>query len=143
MLRLPQPGRDSVELAAQTLFVDMRTRIFNELEIHRFSFIQPSNGDLAANRNRIFGGLAIAAVPTSKEASTPVKNPGGKALAPHWDQMWAHIAVQLWTGDLKPTRQADISKAMFDWFNKEEIEVGQTAVTDRARALWLKIEPLL
>lgn len=57
--------------------------------------------------------------------------------------MWADIAIKLWTGDLVPKRQADISEAMFAWFNGKEINVGQTAVTERARALWLKIEPLL
>ncbi|MEM6827114.1 MAG: hypothetical protein AAF553_04150 [Pseudomonadota bacterium] len=50
--------------------------------------------------------------------------------------MWAYIAVQLWAGDLKPKKQADVKKAMFEWLSANEIEVGDTAVTQRARQLW-------
>lgn len=54
--------------------------------------------------------------------------------------MWADIAVKLWTGDLAPKSQADIKRAMFAWFNAKEIEIGDTAVTQRARQLWQKIQ---
>ncbi len=67
-------------------------------------------------------------------------NRGGKPLAAHWDELWSSIAVQLWNGDLQPKTQADIKRAMLEWFTAKEIDVGETAVTDRARQLWLKIE---
>ena len=121
----------SVENAAKNLFVEAQMRWRRQLEIHRFSFTAPSS--------RLFLASASAAPPT------PVapKNKGGKPLAAHWDQMWAEIAFQLWNGDLQPTKQADISKAMFAWLIANEIDAGQTAVTDRARAIWQKIEASL
>lgn len=72
---------------------------------------------------------------SSARKSLP-KNKGGKPLAAHWDAMWAAMAVQLWIGDLNPSKQADIKDAMLDWFNANEIDVGDTAVTQRARQLW-------
>jgi hypothetical protein len=54
--------------------------------------------------------------------------------------MWAEIATQLWTGDLNPNKQADIKRAMFDWLNDRGINAGDTSVTERARALWLRME---
>ncbi len=57
--------------------------------------------------------------------------------------MWAAIAVQLWEGDLKPTRQKDISDAMFAWLDERELDVGKTAVIDRARTLWQLLEARL
>lgn len=71
---------------------------------------------------------------------SPVKNAGGKPLAKHWDAMWAEIATQLWSGDLQPETQADIKIAMFGWLNAQGIEAGDTVVTERARALWLRME---
>jgi hypothetical protein len=78
--------------------------------------------------------------PNSTKRDAPTRNKGGKPLAAHWDDMWAHIAVQLWNGDLKPTSQAEVKQAMLAWFNYKEIDIGDTAVTERARALWLKME---
>lgn len=124
------PKFESVKVAGDKLFAEMRSRIFKQLEIHRFSFTKPSRGDLAAK------GIGVAA---SVAISSPVaekRNPGGKPLAAHWDSMWAAIAVMLWSGELKPKSQADVKKAMVDWFNEAEIDVGDTALTQRARQLW-------
>lgn len=64
------------------------------------------------------------------------RNPGGKPLAAHWDRMWAAIAIKLWSGELNPKSQGDVKKAMIDWFNQAEIEIGDTALTQRARQRW-------
>ncbi len=120
----------SVADAGDKLFAEMRSRVFKQLEIHRFSFTKPSEGDLAASRLRIEAAFPTSAQPSDK------KNPGGKPLAAHWDAMWAAIAVKLWTGELTPRSQADVKAAMFDWFNGAEIDVGDTALTQRARQLW-------
>lgn len=120
----------SVTNAGDKLFAEMRKRIFKQLEIHRFSFVRPTKGDLAASRLRIETVTATPPQPSDK------KNPGGKPLAAHWDSMWAAIAVKLWTGVLQPKSQADVKKAMIDWFNEAEIDIGDTALTQRARQLW-------
>jgi hypothetical protein len=83
---------------------------------------------------------AKLATDVSGHSSPTSKNRGGKPLASHWDAMWADIATLLWNGDLKPATQADIKQAMFDWFGKAEIEVGDTAMTERARALWQRMQ---
>lgn len=124
----------SVQNAGQKLFGECRDRMFKRLEIHRFSFVKPSRGDLADDRERLLGVIQAPA----QEAQSG--NPGGKPLAKHWDAMWAEIATQLWTGDLKPDSQADIKRAMFDWLTSKGIEVGDTAVTERARALWQRMQ---
>lgn len=125
---------DSVKTAGLQRFLDTRTRAFKQLEIHRFSFTKPSKGDLSSQRERIFGAPAVLG------GEPPAKNPGGKPLAPHWDSMWAKIAADLWNGELEPKSQKDIKEAMFEWFNTAGIEIGDTAVTQRARQLWQAME---
>jgi len=127
----------SVKAAGEKLFSDMRDRIFKQLEIHRFSFTKPSAGDMAEQSSGIFGKAENSGqTGRSNRSGNPEKNRGGKPLAKHWDSMWADIAVKLWTGELEPKTQADLKRAMFDWFNTNEIEIGDTAVTQRARQLW-------
>lgn len=124
----------SVHNEANKRFSELQKRVFRELEIHRFTFTKPSNGDLAQMRARI--GLPDPASSSQQVA----RHNGGKPLAKHWDEMWAAIAVQLWTGDLKPETQADVKRAMLEWFTNAEIDIGETAVTQRARQLWQAME---
>lgn len=124
----------SVVQSGDKLFADMRRRVFKQLEIHRFSFVRPSKGTLAAQRERLRGLLPVVTEEPKR------RNNGGKPLAPHWDTMWAAIAADLWNGDLEPKSQKDIKKAMFEWFNAAGIEIGDTAVTQRARQLWQAME---
>lgn len=121
---------DSVRTAGLRQFLDTRARAFKQLEIHRFSFVKPSRGDLAASGVRVV--IPAANGPPVAEK----RNAGGKPLAAHWDAMWAAVAVQLWSGELQPKSQADVKKAMLEWFNAAEIDIGDTAVTQRARQLW-------
>lgn len=113
--RAPMP---KIMEAANARFAEVRGIVFQRLEIERFDFVEST--------------------PRAPEPQGEgmVKNVGGKPLAKHWDAMWAAIAVQLWLGDLKPAKQADIKEAMLNWFNANEIEIGDTAVTQRARKLW-------
>jgi hypothetical protein len=128
------PKFQSVAVAGEKLFAEMRSRVFKQLEIHRFSFVRPTKGDLAAK------GIRTEAVTAAPPQPSDKKNPGGKPLAAHWDAMWAAIAAKLWNGDLEPKSQKDIKEAIFDWFNKAGIEIGDTAVTQRARQLWQAME---
>lgn len=123
-----QPS-DSASRAARALYAEALKRWERQLELHRFAFTVPASREPLPS---------FEAPPRAETVAT--KNRGGKPLAGHWDAMWAEIAVQLWNGDLKPTRQADITKAMNAWLAERDIDVGQTAVTDRARALWQRIE---
>lgn len=124
----------SVQREGERLFAEMRTRVFKRLEIHRFSFTRPTKGDLAAM------GIRSQSTASLPDAPAKPKNAGGVPLAEHWDAMWADIAVKLWIGELKPKTQADVKRAMFAWFNENEMTIGDTAITQRARQLWQKIQ---
>jgi hypothetical protein len=56
--------------------------------------------------------------------------------------------VQLYTLELQPDTQADIERAMADWFEDansnggEKIDPGVTAIRQRARALWKVYQPV-
>lgn len=114
----------SIANAANELFAQAQTDMWKRLEIEKFAFELDE---------------LVAAPPQAPTAFSP-KNSGGKPLAAHWDDMWSSIAVQLWEGKLDPKTQADISRAMLDWFAAAGQEIGETAVRSRARQLWLKYE---
>lgn len=61
---------------------------------------------------------------------------GGRPAKPFWDQLWAAVAAQLYNGDLKPKRQADIERAMHEWLVANGHEAGETAVRAKAKLLW-------
>ena len=117
-------GHDSIFNGADLLFGAVQQRILRQLEIHRFAFTVPEK---------------IRFTPLSTMAQ-PAKNPGGKPMAAHWDEMWASLAVALYTGDLQPKTQADIERAIKDWFAERDRDVGDTPVRDRARQLWQKLK---
>jgi len=101
------------------LFADQEMRTKRQLELHRFSFV------------------SRLTVPTAiQPPQIERKNAGGRPLGRHWDEMWASIAVMLYIGDLKAETQADIERAMKDWFAQKDLDVGDTPVRDRARMLW-------
>jgi hypothetical protein len=108
----------------------------NPLSAHWWQAKERLELEIEASR-AMFPQTTPTAPATVRDAS---QNKGGKPLAAHWDGMWAEIAVQLWNGDLKPKSQAEIKEAMMAWFNNEEIDIGDTSVTDRARALWIKMQ---
>jgi hypothetical protein len=70
--------------------------------------------------------------------STPAK--GGRYPADFWDELWVEIARQLYEGDLKPKKQADIEKAMMDWLAARGEAPGVTTIRERARKLWQAIK---
>ncbi|MXO65303.1 hypothetical protein [Altericroceibacterium endophyticum] len=86
-----------------------------------------------------FKAKALPQGSVTADVQPPVKNVGGKPRAEHWDRMWAEIAVQLWQGDLNPKTQADIEKAMLDWFAANKIKVGESTVRQKARLLWQRM----
>jgi len=114
--------------SAETLYLESERSLRRQLEIHRFTFTVPQ-------------GITIPQATPSRPTSTPtvVKNKGGKPLAAHWDEMWAAVAVMLYVGDLQPKSQADVERAMKDWLSKNDVDVGDTAVRERARRLWRRL----
>lgn len=125
-------GPSSASREADRLFLELKQKILRLVETQRFAFTRPAPSSLASRAPTSLSTLANSR-----------QNKGGAPLAAHWDEMWAAIAVQLWEGDLKPTRQKDISDAMFAWLDERELDAGKTAVTDRARTLWQLLEARL
>lgn len=132
--------RDEIEpnqftKAARDLYERTKEDLRRQLEIHRFTFTVPQTTALTPELRR----AAPSLVPELRRAA-PEKNRGGKPLAAHWDEMWAAVAVMLYEGDLQPQTQADVERAMKDWFAANDIDVGDTAVRDRARKLWQRLK---
>lgn len=61
---------------------------------------------------------------------------GGRPRAAFWKDMWAKIAADLFTGDLKPVTQADVERAMADWISANGHTAAESVIRDRARLLW-------
>ncbi len=66
----------------------------------------------------------------------PVNEKRGRPPAKWWDDMWVAIAIQLYTGDLQPKKQADIEKAMLDWVASRGESAAPDTIRVRARKLW-------
>lgn len=74
------------------------------------------------------------------QAALPNRAKGGRPRKPFWDQLWASVAAQLYNGDLKPARQADIERAMHEWLAANGEDAGETAVRAKAKLLWAAID---
>ncbi|WP_325231912.1 hypothetical protein [Sphingobium sp.] len=134
-LRVIGAAKDGVAMSgasreAKMRFSTIRSNLTRQIEIYRFTFTQPFQPSASTQGNY---------TPLTQGAGPP-KNLGGKPVAKHWDSMWAAIAVKLYIGDLQPSSQADIERAMKDWFADKHLEIGDTAIRDRARVLWAEYQ---
>lgn len=117
---------DSVSRAAEQLFSKSHSLVRSKLELYRFTFTKP----VAMNPLEL---PEQSAPPNSKVR--PEKT-GGRPLAEHWDDMWAAIAVALYTGDLNPKSQADVERAMTGFLEGQGRDPATSTVRQRARRLW-------
>jgi hypothetical protein len=69
----------------------------------------------------------------------PAPNAGGRPPAAWWDELWIDIARQLYEGDLKPGKQADIESAMKDWAAAHGHNPADSTIRPRARKLWIAL----
>lgn len=60
---------------------------------------------------------------------------GGRPRADWWEDLLIEIAAQLYSGELKPTKQADIEKAMLQWIEDSRFSAADSTVRPRARKL--------
>jgi hypothetical protein len=120
-VRLPERGAaleiGRVELRKVTEDIERR------LEIERFDF----EGD----------------APEQKTNNRSVDSrKGGRPPAEFWDDMWAAIAVALYSGDLNPKSQADVQRGMAEWIEGNGHSAAESTVKARARRLWDLIDGL-
>lgn len=75
--------------------------------------------------------------PVATAAPTiPANEKRGRPPAEWWDDMWVAIAMQLYSGDLKPKKQADIEKAMHNYIASRDQSAAPNTVRVRARKIW-------
>ncbi|WP_294122547.1 hypothetical protein [Sphingomonas sp.] len=120
---------DSVLLATRREVEAIRARLTRRLEIHRFTFTQPST--------------RLSSPPAISEPEVAVgRRKGGRPPAEFWDDMWAAIATALYSGALIPKSQADVQRAMSEWIDDNSYSAADSTVKGRARRLWDLIEAL-
>jgi hypothetical protein len=121
--RMPCDPSPSIESAAYELFNEMQSKIETKVDIKSYDF-DDANGA---------GGAETGAV-----AVKPSKR--GRPPASFWDDMWASIAVALYTGDLVPKTQAELEQAMQTWIETRGFSAATSTVRARARRLWDLLE---
>lgn len=60
------------------------------------------------------------------------------SMAGHWHDMWADIALQLYTGKLRPGSQAELGGAMESWFAAKGVGHEAAEVKKCAQRFWRK-----
>ncbi len=65
---------------------------------------------------------------------------GGRPPAAFWDDLWCSVWGDIYRGDLKPSRQADIERAMLNWASDKGHELAETTAKQRARRLFDEIQ---
>lgn len=69
----------------------------------------------------------------------PQRNAGGSPPAAWWDALWIEICRQLYVGDLRPTKQSDIEKAMMDFLALGGVSPAVSTIRLRANKLWVAL----
>lgn len=115
---------DRHEVAIGNLWQEIRDNLALELETHRSEFV--------AQQVTL---RAVDAVPSANPNEV-------HGLAPFWHQMWADIAIQILSGELRPREEADIGRAMKEWFVDNEIEDCDMEALECAHRLWLNYRAL-
>ncbi len=53
-------------------------------------------------------------------------------------ELWLDIALQLWTGELRPGTRSELDQAMTQWFDRQDIAFAEAEVQEATRRLWRK-----
>lgn len=79
---------------------------------------------------------AISPLPVALPPAPVQQNAGGRPAKGWWEDLWIEIGRQLYEGDLKPDKQADIEKAMHDWLATIGETASEETIRSRARKLY-------
>jgi hypothetical protein len=61
---------------------------------------------------------------------------GGRPRKEFWDDFWIEICGQIYEGNLKPQRQAELEKAMLDWATNHGHELSEATARKAAKRLF-------
>jgi hypothetical protein len=86
-------------------------------------------------------GLPVPVPSTDDKSSLPssedvIPPKAGRPRKPWWDDLWVEICRQIYEGDLKPERQADIERAMHEWLVTKGETASEMTIRSRARKLF-------
>jgi hypothetical protein len=68
--------------------------------------------------------------------SADAPNKGGRPRKEWWDDFWIDICGQIYEGNLKPARQAELEKAMLDWATNHGHEMSEATARKAAKKLF-------
>ena len=88
-------------------------------------------------------GVEALIAPALASRDVPAKtgiSSGGRPAAAWWDDLWVEIAREIYVGDLKPTKQADIESAMMAWASARGFDAAHSTIRSRARKLWTALD---
>jgi hypothetical protein len=96
------------------------------------------------NPHDVHSGLPPLPPPSPKppEAEPPLTieappvNKSGRPRKDWWDDFWIDICGQIYVGDLKPKRQADLEKAMLDWATNRGSEATARKTAKKPFIAW-------
>ena len=120
-----------------------KDRVYGVPTAYQYFGIKFDPNDIKANlpaQNPIYEAeiMAAGAVSTKPaEAAKPTEpHKGGRPRKVFWDDFWIEICGQIYEGDLKPKSQADLERAMFEWVENRDHEIGETTIKAAARKLF-------
>jgi len=73
----------------------------------------------------------------SQDTASPKQNQGGRPRKDWWDDFWIDICGQIYEGEMKPKRQADLEKVMLDWATKHGHEMSEATARKVAKKLFV------
>lgn len=125
--------KDAAAHSAMKIFEKSRYLVNSKLELYRSTFTKQSVAS---------GVSSPPATAESRKPPSKENKKGGRPPAEFWDDMWAAIAVSLYTGDFQPKSQADVQRAMLAWIDANDHTAADSTVKSRARRLWDRISAL-
>jgi hypothetical protein len=97
----------------------------------------------SSDTRRVPPADALGPQPASEHTRPTVEVPkhaGGRPAWAGWEGLWAEIGAQLYCGDLKPKKQADIEQAMLAIAERTDDGPKIATIRTRARRLWVAIK---
>jgi hypothetical protein len=95
--------------------------------------------DTAARQEQPLAIAPEAAPEIAEKPTAPAKSTGRRSNE-RWEDLLIEIAAELYVGNLKPSKQAEIEGAILDWAAKMDFPTSESSIRIRARKIWKLIE---
>ncbi len=133
---------------------DVASELWGELPTLRDAIINFEAGTVTADNCQAMGGKHIrlmgihfllepieAVWPPSAKTSdaSAAMIAGGRPRAEFHDELMCSIWQQIYEGDLRPNRQADIERAILNWANVKGHVLSESSARKKARMIWAAV----